>query len=355
MKIRTLFILLVVFAFLASLAVLVTRGPARSAAAGFQSGDKLLPGLDINQVQKARIESPQGTTEVQRVNGRWVVPTLFGYPAEFDRVAEQLRAIDNLKIGQTVRGGPDTADEFGFSETNVTRILLATSDKAEDITKIQVGSFRLTGRENRFPNYPDGTYVRVGDGPIVLVKDTLHSLPRSNDDWVQKSLIRLDPASLSEITLVTTQETFTVKVTEPGKYAMDDLKKDEEVNSDVMGRLTSVLQSLFFNSVADPEGTDEEYGLANANQVSVRTKDGTVYSLFIGGVVPNGSDRYVKIKVDAAEGEEAIAKAKELNARFDGWIYTIGAYSCETLLLDKSQFVRKVPEKKGEPKKKDAD
>ena len=345
MKLRTLFILLVLFVFLASLAVLVTREPARPSAAGPQPGEKLLPDLDINRIEKARVESPQGTAEVQRVNGKWVVPSLFNYPADFDLVAKQLRTFDDLKVGQVVRGGLETPDEFGFSETNMTRILLAASGNVEDTTEIMVGAMRMTGQGSRFPNYPDGTYVRVGDGPIVLVKESLHSLPRSSDDWVRKSLFGIEPGRLSEITMVTTQETFTVKVPEPGKYAMDDLKKDEEVNGDVVARLASVLQSLFFNSIADPEGTDADYGFADSNQISAKTKDGVVYSLFIGAPVQGTGDRYARIKVDGGEGEEAAAKARELNSRFDGWTYTLGSYSWETLSMGKSQFVRKIPAK----------
>ena len=348
MKIRTLFILLVIFVFLASLAVLVTREPARTAATGPQPGDALLPDLDVNRIEKMRVESPQGTTEVQRVNGKWVVPSLFEYPADFDCVVEQLRTFDDLKVGQTVRGGMDAPDEFGFSETNRIRILLASSDKDGDTTEILVGAMRLTSQSSRFPNYPDGTYVRVGDGPIVLVKESLQNLPRSNDDWVRKSLFGIEPGRLSEITLVTTQETFTVKVPEPGKYAMDDLKEDEEVNSDVMARLTSVLQSLFFNSVADPDGNDADFGFANSSQLSAKTKNGLVYSLFIGGPVPGTSDRYARIKADGGEGEEAAVK--EINSRFDGWTYTLGSYSWETLMLGKSQFVRKIPAKNEEQK-----
>ncbi len=348
MKIRTLFILLVIFVFLASLAVLVTREPSQPSAAGPQPGDELLPDLDVNRIESARFEGPQGTTEIRRVNGTWVVSSLFDYPADFDRVAEQLRAFDDLKVGQVVRGGLDTPDEFGFSGTNRTRILLATSDKAEEPAELLVGALRLTSQSSRFPNYPDGTYVRVGDGPIVLVKETLHRLPHSNDDWVQKNLFSIEPGALSEITLVTTQETFTVLVTEPGKYTMEGLKKDEEVNSDVMGRLTSVLQSTFFNTVADPDGNEAEQGFANASQCSAKTKDGLVYSLFIGNPVAGTSDRYVRIKVDGGEGDEAVSKAKELNSLFDKWTYTLGSYSGETLTLGKSQFVRKIPEKNSE-------
>lgn len=345
MKIRTLFILLVIFVFLASLAVLVTREPAQPSAAGPQPGDKLLPGLDVNRIVTARFEGPQGTTEIRRVNGTWVVSSLFDYPADFDRVAEQLRTLDDLKVGQAVRGGLEAPDEFGFSSTNTTRILLGSSDQAEEPAELLVGAMRMTSQSSRFPNYPDGTYVRVGDGPIVLVKETLRRLPRSNDDWVQKNLFSIGADALSEITLVTTQETFTVQVTGPGKYTMDGLKKDEEVNGDVMGRLTSVLQSPFFNTVADPDGSDVEQGFASASQCSVKTKDGLVCSLFIGSPVAGTSDRYVRIKVDGGEGEEAVSKAKELNSRFEKWTYTLGSYSWETLTLGKSQFVRKIPEK----------
>ena len=104
---KKLGILVVVAAALVAVAYF-TRSGARPAAAKL-NGKTLLPSLSVADV--ARIEAGDKLVRAASADG-WKVESLHGYPADREKIAENLMKLAELKVGQVARGrklGTETA------------------------------------------------------------------------------------------------------------------------------------------------------------------------------------------------------------------------------------------------------
>ena len=103
MKIRNLVILLVAAGLLGFWAYRIVDD-GRQAHRPAQVGQTVFKDLPVNDVVSIVITTPETNVVIQRAEERWTVPSRFNYPAKFDKVADTLIALRDLKIGQMVPG-----------------------------------------------------------------------------------------------------------------------------------------------------------------------------------------------------------------------------------------------------------
>ena len=300
MKIKTLLLLIFVLLVLVSIALWRERGPSSPAGPKSTADAALLSDLDVNAVESIELIGPAGTTTVVRKEGIWTVAQQYNYPADFRPLAERLRRLADLKMGQLVRGGEQHLDEFGLDAAHAVRVLLkGAGDKT--LASIQLGKPRMGGSSESFGGMrmPQGYYVRVGEGPVTLLKEDLSDYPADSGLWTDHVILSVRPETIREISSTSTQGEFHVQVKSPGLYEIAGMKTNEDLNTMNVDRLANALSALRMNRVADPAAQETGYGFDTPAVYTAHAADGMTYIVTLGAVAPP-SGRYAKIKIEYA-------------------------------------------------------
>jgi len=290
------------------------------------NGKQILPNLSVADV--ARIEIGGKTTLAAGEDG-WKVESLYGYPADREKIAENLLKLADLKVGQVARGrklGAETAvtlkDAAGKTLADV-KLGDAHNGKAR-------GQMAMYGGGS----YPDGRYVAFG-GETVLVMDTLDAFDGDAKKWCNTRIASVPSADVKSVAFKSGDATSMFVKGTNGVWTLDGLGPKEELDTSKTYSLDSALSYLDFTSVVDPKLTEAELGFATGCVYTAVCKDGSntvTHVAHVGNVAKNG-DRYFKMDGDK-------------------WTYTISSYAADNLMKKRADFVKAKPEpeKKDEPK-----
>ena len=387
MKLKNLAILVILAVLLAGLAYYSAQKqkPSRAPSA---IGAKVLPNLDVNRVGKLTITSKEGVTTVARSKDQWIVASRFNYPANFDKVADSVRELSELKIGQTVNVTPDRLADFklvapaasGGKDAAGAGALLELRDEKDGLLSsllIGKGFMRQTGGQPMeamlgMGGYSDGQYVQTCDGKVYLVSKSLDRLTESAKSWLADGFINVNSTDIREIE-VSGHDRAPVKLArakDGDSFALSDLRPDEgNPDSAKISQMTGALNNLGFDDVANPSLTLKETGLDRPIAFKATTRDGLIYNIRIGNALTNDTfDRYFTVSVtnepaaekpapeDDKKDEKAaldkkniIEQAAELNGKFSAWIYVMKSYRTEPMLFTRADLIKKPePPKEGQ-------
>ena len=323
MKTKNLVILAVVALALGCAASFLKSG-SRPAAAKL-NGKSILPGLSVADV--ARVEVGGKLALAASTDG-WKVETLHGYPADREKIAENLMKLAELKVGQVVRGRKLGAESKVTLKDASGKALaeLTLGDKHEKKASGQAAMYGGGG-------YPDGRYVAFG-GETVLVKDTLDAFDGDVKQWCNTRIASISSSDVKTVKYAHGGETVELEKGTNSTWVLKGLGPKEELDTSKTYSLDSALSYLDFNAVADPKLTEAELGFTTGYVYTVTVKEGTntvTHVARVGNKVKDGSDRYFKLD-----------KGK--------WIFTISTYSAENMMKTRKDLVKA----KTEPKKDDA-
>ncbi|HOW96173.1 MAG TPA: DUF4340 domain-containing protein [Kiritimatiellia bacterium] len=378
---KTLALLLVIL-----VALVWWQGHPRAGGTERAPGSAILPGLDVNAIDRIEVASAAATSVVERRDGQWVVPSLFGHPADFQKVADALRGLADLKVGQVVRDAGQYPEEFGLAATSpVFRVALSGASGFH--AALELGATKREGAQEGFAGYESGRYLRAAGGTVVLVADPLQSFADASGEWIRKELLNVAPPELDRVTVAVFNAEHVLLIKGSNQYEVEGLKDGEETDPAGAARLVGALQSLSCLTVADPALTDEAAGFGAPDRCTVLARNRMEYTLQLGGAGPEAGSRYLRIDVAyrepapptleqvaksipvAAESagsdtgrvekvqaeyrerlqahEAEIAARREergrLEKRFRGWTYVIPAGTAESLILPRGQLVKAKP------------
>ena len=323
MNTKSLITLAAVAVVLGGAAYFLQSGSRPSAAK--LNGKTILPGLSVADV--AKVEVGGKLTLASSANG-WKVESLHGYPADREKIAENLMKLAELKVGQVAHGR-----KLG-AEAKVT--LKDASGKAlADLTIGDKHQKKATGQAAMYGggSYPDGRYVAF-EGETVLVKDTLEAFDGDVKQWCNTRIASIPSADVKAVRYAHGGEVVELEKGTNSTWVLKGLTAKEELDTSKTYSLDSALSYLDFNTVADPKLTEAELGFKTGYVYTVTVKEGSntvSHVATVGNKVKDGSDRYFKLD--------------------DGkWIYTISTYSAENMMKSRKDLVKA----KEEPKKDDA-
>ena len=318
MNSKSLFTLLGVAVVLGGAAYFMQRG-SRPAAAKL-NGKAILPGLRVADV--ARVEA--GKLTLAASADGWKVESLHGYPADREKIAENLMKLAELKVGQVARGRKLGA-ETKVALKDASGKELATLALGDKHMKKPTGQAAMYGG-----GYSDGRYVAFG-GETVLVKDTLDAFDGEVRSWCNTRIASIPSTDVQAVSFKHGAEVVELTKGTNSVWTLKGLTDKEELDTSKTYSLDSALSYLDFNAVADPKLTEAELGFATGYVYTVSVKDGsnTVTRVAtVGNKVKDGTDRYFKLD--------------------DGkWIFTISSYSAENMMKTRKDLVKA----KEEPKK----
>lgn len=272
------------------------------------NGKAIASGLKVADV--ARIEIGGKLTLVAGDKG-WSVETLNGYPADREKIAENLLKLGELKVGQVVRG--KTLD-------NPTPVVLRDA-AGRELVNLPLGE--------KHAKWGHGRYAAFA-GETVLVSDTLDAFDGDAKSWCNTRIASIPSADVQAVSYAHGKELVELEKGTNSTWTLKGLTAKEELDTSKTYSLDSALAYLDFNSIADPKLTEAELGFATGYVYTVTYKEGSnavTRVATVGNKVKGGSDRY--FRMDNAS-----------------WIYTISGYSAENMMKSRRDLVKAKPEPK---------
>ncbi len=257
----------------------------------------------------------------------WIIASLYGYPADREKLVENLLKLRELRVGQVVRGRK-IAEPMEVTLKDAAGKVLATFVLGEQ--RFHKPSAAQTQAGMLGGVYPDGRYLAFR-GETVLVKDTLDTFNGKPQAWCTTRIGSVPSAEVAKVSFAHGTEVFTLEKGTNGVWNAEGLKADEELDSSKTWSLDSALGYLDFASVANPETPMEELGFATGYVYTVTLKDGTNHVARVGNEVKGSKERYFKLDDEP-------------------WIYTIAPYAAEAFMKTRQDLV-KAKEPPTEPKK----
>ena len=315
MNTKSLIILAVVAALLGVSAYFLNCGTKASAPK--LNGKAVFPGLDVSAVTKIAVGEKLRLAAGEK---GWTIETLHGYPADRDKIVENLLKLKELKVGQVVRGKKLVATDK-----------LTLSDAAgKELAGLPLGE--------RHAKWGHGRYASFA-GETVLVSDELDAFDGDAKKWCNARIASIPSSAVTAVAFAHGDEKVELEKGTNSVWTLKGLKDNEELDSSKTYSLDSALSYLDFTTVADPKLAEAELGFATGAVYTVTYKEGSnsvTRVATVGNAVKDGTDRYFKLDNSP-------------------WTFTISSYSAESMMKARKDLVKAKPEpKKLEPEKKPA-
>jgi len=382
MKIKQLLLLALAAAILIGLAIQSTKRQSKSAITAI--GGKALPGLDVNDINAIDIVSPTATANVARVDGIWHVSNHFNYPADFGKIRDLLTKLADLKVLQAVRATKQQRRELhlvtgpGTDAGDQPTVIDLKDAAGKSQATLLLGKERMRQSPNPEPSpygdFPDGRFLATGKGDIFLVGDTLSEAVTSPRAWMDEEFISVKPEDIAYIEVSgTTNGAVVLSRPVGGKdFVLPHVPKGKEADESKLTRLTSALNYIRFEDVADPATTVATMGLDKPVSFVARTFKGETYNVTLGHSAAPDSKYYARFsvsfapppapdgaagtnqaaKVQAEQNDKLAADTQRLSAKLAPWTYQLDTYAAESLAMGFGDLLKDEP--KPEEKKAEA-
>ena len=286
-------------------------------------GKSILPAFSLADV--ARIEIGAKLTLSASDKG-WVVDSMYGYPADRDKIAENLLKLQDLKVGQVAR-----------SRRIENPLVVQLKDAAgQELANLALGEAHVKKGMNQAAmmyggSFADGRYLTF-EGEAVLVNDALEAFDGDVKKWCSTRIANISAADVEAVAFSHAGEAIELTKGTNDVWTLKGLAPTEELDTSKTYSLDSVLSYLDFATVVDPNTSEAELGFATGYVYTVTLKGGTNHVATVGNIVKGTGTRYFKL-----DGSK--------------WIYTISSYAASNMMKTRKDLV-KAKETKDE--KKDA-
>lgn len=145
------------------------------------SGDAAAPlfAFDADAVSRITISAGEGSADIVRRNGEWVLPKLDNAPAAASRIAALLDQLKGLRAGWPVARTPASHARFEVSETNFQRRIRVFAGEAI-VADLLLGST---------PGFRQTHARKVGDNLVYAIGLSLFEVPARAADWRQPDTV----------------------------------------------------------------------------------------------------------------------------------------------------------------------
>lgn len=338
---KTLLVLVAVLAAL-SAAIALRGGGARVPAGAAAAGGALLPGVDLGTVRAVSIADGSATTHLAQAEGLWRVAEEDDHPADLERLREFMRALDDAKNAQVADETPDRLAEFGLAAEGDPAPVRIALEHAGGTAVLSLGKRRAPRGGEEVWRPQAGRYARVGEGPVLLLKDDIAGATADSGQWWDRKLLEVAAESIRKVEIASAEGSFAMERGTNDTFALAGATEGESPDEGAARRLFGALRQLRAES-RWPAGDEEAF----ANAATYRAEaDGVGYAIRIGAPRSDrNGGRPVAIAASAAEGatSEQQAAAAAAAKRLNGRAYVVPAYLAEALVATRAELVRKAP------------
>ncbi len=257
---RRPFVLVLTALLCAQVALAVGVAFTRSNHAAFDAKEPLLA-FQPAKVDQIAIDDDAGKkVELQKEDGKWVIPSSSSFPADQAKVESFLNKLAALKKGWPVAETAAAADRFKVTDkTHDRRVVLSSG--GSKVGELLIGTS---------PTYRQ-VHVRAADGPgIYTVELAAYDAGSSADAWIDRSLLDTQRDKIANVTL----GDITIDGKD-GKFTLAGLTKEDKVLPDKVDALASAVAHPLFDTVQG-KGKDALARVDNPDiQAVVKRTDGS--------------------------------------------------------------------------------
>jgi hypothetical protein len=302
------------------------------------AGAKLMPALtrDADKVAGLVIQQGDKTLKLARTkDGKgWMLADRAGFPADAEKVRGLLLALSESQLVEPKTKVPGRYDLIDLDDPTKagakSELVRLTAADGSTIAEAVLGKTRM----DAFGSGKVGTYVRrPGEVQTWLATgemDPAATIP----SWVKTSVLALDAATFTKLTLNVPGEAPLIVARKDGKVAFVDLAVPEGKKlkrDDAADNLMRAAGTIDLDDVRKldppPSGTD-------VSTLSVDGKDGLTLTI---RVRKDGKDSW--LSVEAAGATEASKKvADEITQRTKGWEYKLHPVKAESLVKKRADL-----------------
>lgn len=376
MRQKQLLVILGVAVALAAIALGIRRWRAGALESpGTMAGGKVLPDFPVNDISKIVVAGTTNKVTVERKGGTWGVAERWGYPGDFERVSEVLRAVWDLKSVQKVLAGPSQMARLeleapGEGEGKGTLVEFWKEGAKEPI-KLVIG---------KRPGNGNGRFVKAtGSENVWLVSESFYRVTSAPLDWIKRDLPEIGAAKSLAVRGPDAKEIWTLSRDKD----TDDLKlvnpaPGEEFDEATHGYTAkNPMSYATFSDLLAPDTKADAVGLDKPRVAEIKTFDGFTYTLKIGARDPQNRS-FVRLSVSASipekrepgkdekdedkkrldeefkKKQEDLKKKLEAAKSMERWIYILDESRVSFFMKDRPDVLKKKEEKKDEGKKDEA-
>lgn len=346
-----------------------------------EMGKKLLGNFPYNDV--AHIDIKDGTNELnlEKKNDLWRVHERGDYPANFSQISDFLLKARDLKVVQSEEVGPSqlprvglasgqgsnaavVVDFKGQAEKPITTLLLGKKHMKKSTAPSQFGGGEDGGA------YPDGRYVKVGDGSsVALISDPLDNMEPKPDEWLNKDFFHVEKAKTIEVDFpVATNSWKLTRDSETADWKLANAKKGEELDSSKVSGVSSPFSSPNFSDVK-PGTNLEESGTNKPTTVKISTFDNFDYTITLGAKTNDDflttvavaaqlpkertpgkdekPDDKKRLDKEFADARQKLADKLKQEQDYEHWTYSVPSWVVDPVMKNRGELLA---EKKEEPK-----
>ena len=352
MKLKTIGVLLVAVIVLAGLAVVILK-PADKKKTESALGQTLFEALPVGDIEQIRITGSDGKISLRQTEKGWVVIERSGFPADFSRIAELVKKVQQLSIGRSFQATEEIQTRLslhppeqggGLDTGKGTRVRFETAG-GKTLIDLIVGTTR------QGTSGTGGQYVMpTGGDTVYLVDQTFKFLQAVPAEWLNKELLNIETDQVLRIDAFSADSTtplYTLSRSEPGAdFELTPAPESGELERAEINRVAEALSPFRIEDVESREAP-----LTGSNRFEYKLSDGRRYTLTIGEkktvdkdttlvLVQAGVDRVENGKSPreeepASPGAQVETKEQQL-AR---WSYLVSEWEIESLITDPLKFV----------------
>ena len=335
---KTMWILVIVLAALS--AAVWWSGQRAATPAASAAGGRLLPGVDLATVRAIALETAAATTRLAQADGVWCVAEKDQFPADVRRLRGLIQALDETDDAQVADESADRLAEYGLAAEGEEAPLRIALDHAAGTTTVSLGKTRAPRQTEAYWGPPAGRYVRVDEGPVLLLKDDVPGAEADPAQWWDRALLEIEPETVRKVEVMNNGETVAIERGEDGMFALVGAADGEEVDATAAERLFGALRNLRADEILKPEETEGMF--AEVATYAAET-EGATYRIEIGAPpADRGNGRPVRIE---ATGNVSAATAKKLAGR----AFRVPAYLGDALVAKRDALARKAEPVSTEP------
>jgi hypothetical protein len=228
--------------------------------AAFDAKEPLLA-FDTTKIDQISIDQAVGggSVTLKKENGKWVIPSFAGFPADPQKVTAFLDKLRELKKGFPVATSSDAANRFKVGDSTAERRIVLSSG-GKEAAKLLVGTSPSFRQAN----------VRADGSSIYSVAFSAYEAGLRGDDWMDRGALAIPADQVSSVSFpgVTLEH-------KDGKFALAGVKDGETVaDVKVQAAGNAALRPAF--DVIQGKGAEEKAKLEPADiRVEVKKTDGT--------------------------------------------------------------------------------
>jgi hypothetical protein len=315
----------------AVLLVLLTGSRARSAheSEGFRNqGEEFYPAfkdsLKAAALEVIDYDELTGTPKpfkVQVVNGMWSIPSHHNYPADGkDRLAKTAASVMDLKKERIASDNPKDHEELGVVDP-LDPAAKGTRGRGKRVRLFDASGSTLAdyvfGKDTKEGG--GHRYVRVPDQKQTYAVKVAPEISVKFEDWVETDLLKVGSATVKKVTI----DRYSFNLDDPtpknrstqylsrddsaAPWKVNELKDNEEINTDTINTLTSTLSGLKLTGVRPkPPQVAKVKDLNELGKIPVQTLRAAAQSMYQHGIYIM-SDGKNNLSVVSSEGEEEVA------------------------------------------------